>query len=170
MKMKRSGESTPDKSAVKALKVSDEETAAAPDDNAESEEDPQPKNKSLKSPKYAATSADWKDLIADTPQPPYYAVVFTNMRNTDNEAANQDYAKTAQRMVELGSQEPGFLGIESVRDGLGITVSYWADTESIKRWKQNCEHLVAQEKGQKQWYAAYKTRICKVERDYGFFS
>ena len=69
-------------------------------------------------------------------------------------------------MVKLASTEPGFLGIESVRDGLGITVSFWANLESIRHWKQHHEHLAAQAKGRKQWYAAFKTRICKVERDY----
>ena len=106
--------------------------------------------------------------IAETPQPPYYAVIFSSLRNAANdEGVNQDYATTADRMVELAAQEEGFLGVESVRDGLGITVSYWSDLESIKRWKGHCEHSIAQEKGQTQWYSSYKTRICLVERDYG---
>ncbi len=66
------------------------------------------------------------------------------------------------------SQQPGYLGHEGVRDGLGITISYWESLEAIRNWKQQSEHLVAQQKGRTDWYAAYKTRICKVERDYGF--
>lgn len=100
--------------------------------------------------------------IANTPEPPYYAVIFTNIKNDIDEG----YAEMADKMVELGSQQPGFLGIESVRDGLGITVSYWKDLESIKNWKKNTEHLVAQKLGRKKWYSAFKTRIAKVERDY----
>ena len=100
--------------------------------------------------------------IANTPEPPYYAVIFTNIKNDNDEG----YAEMADKMVELGSQQPGFLGIESVRDGLGITVSYWKDLESIKNWKKNTEHLVAQKLGRKKWYSAFKTRIAKVERDY----
>lgn len=100
--------------------------------------------------------------IADTPKPPYYAVIFTNLlsKNTDG------YEATAERMVELAMEQPGFLGIESVREELGITISYWQDLESIKNWKQNTEHLVAQKHGRETWYAEFKTRIAKVERDY----
>jgi heme-degrading monooxygenase HmoA len=73
----------------------------------------------------------------------------------------------ADRMMELAALQPGFLGVESVRDGLGITVSYWTDLESIRRWKSNVEHLAAQKMGREKWYASFKTRISKVERDYG---
>ncbi|MEP4534019.1 MAG: antibiotic biosynthesis monooxygenase [Cyclobacteriaceae bacterium] len=103
-------------------------------------------------------------MIAQTPKPPYYAVIFTSVR-TD---LNEGYAATAERMVELGSQMPGFLGIESAREEVGITVSYWDSLESIKAWKAVAEHKVAQESGRAKWYKAYKTRICLVERDYGF--
>lgn len=101
--------------------------------------------------------------IADTPEPPYYAVIFTSLRTE----VDADYAKTAARMVELAAEQPGFLGIESAREGLGITVSYWADLDAIARWKADAEHLAAQRLGRQQWYAAFKTRIAKVERDYG---
>ncbi len=103
-------------------------------------------------------------MIAQTPKPPYYAVIFTSYRTE----GDNGYGDMAQRMVELGSQMPGFLGIESVRDGLGITVSYWDSLESIRVWKQQAEHQIAQQQGRENWYTAYKTRICKVERDYGF--
>lgn len=103
-------------------------------------------------------------MIANTPSPPYYAVIFTNLR-TELEAGYHD---TADRMVELAQQQPGYLGHESVRDGLGITISYWDSLEAIRNWKQNAEHQLAQQKGRTDWYSHYKTRICKVERDYGF--
>ena len=102
-------------------------------------------------------------LIADTPTPPYYAVIFSSHRNDDIEG----YAETAARMVELAAQQPGFLGVESAREELGITVSYWSDLESIKRWKAHAEHRVAQQMGMDKWYSSYKTRIALVERDYG---
>ena len=102
--------------------------------------------------------------IAPTPTPPYYAVIFTSER-TDLEAG---YAETTARMLELASKQPGYLGVESARDGLGITVSYWASLEAIAAWKSNMEHLQAQEKGRMAWYQTYKTRICLVERDYEF--
>ena len=102
-------------------------------------------------------------LIADTPTPPYYAVIFSSHRNDDIE----DYAETAARMVELAAQQPGFLGVESAREELGITVSYWSDLESIKQWKAHAEHRVAQQMGMDKWYSSYKTRVALVERDYG---
>jgi len=101
--------------------------------------------------------------IAQTPEPPYYAVIFTNHRTEGDEG----YGAMADRMVELAAEQPGFLGVESVRDGLGITVSYWDSLEAIKHWKQNAEHKEAQRLGHEKWYASFKLRIAKVERDYG---
>ncbi len=103
-------------------------------------------------------------MIANTPPPPYYAVIFTNLHTPHLEG----YEATANRMVELAEQQPGFLGYESARDSVGITISYWENLEAIRNWKMNVEHLEAQNKGKTQWYKAFKTRICLVERDYEF--
>ncbi|WP_431095078.1 antibiotic biosynthesis monooxygenase family protein [Polaromonas aquatica] len=102
-------------------------------------------------------------MIAATPPAPYYAVIFTSLRTE----GDKGYGDMADRMVALAAQQPGFLGVESAREGLGITVSYWQDLASIKAWKMNAEHLVAQQTGRSDWYTHYKTRIAKVERDYG---
>ena len=102
-------------------------------------------------------------LLANTPQPPYYAVIFTSVR-TDN---NIGYAQTADKMLKLAEQQTGYLGAESAREDVGITVSYWSDLDSIKNWKTNTEHLEAQKTGHKLWYESFKVRISKVERDYG---
>jgi len=102
--------------------------------------------------------------IAATPATPYYAVIFTSLR-TDGE---NGYGKMAEAMEKLAATQPGFLGIESAREGLGITVSYWESLESIAAWKQNVQHLVAQERGRETWYEEFKVRVCRVERDYGF--
>ena len=101
-------------------------------------------------------------LIADTPSPPYYAVIFSNEQTDDLEG----YDETAARMEELAARQPGYLGFESARSGLGIAISYWSDLESIKRWTAEAEHRIAQETGKSKWYASYKTRIALVERDY----
>lgn len=103
-------------------------------------------------------------MIATTPQPPYYAVIFTSIR-TD---VDEEYADMATRMVELAKEQPGFLGVESARNQLGITVSYWDSADAIRRWKQHAEHLIAQQTGRSRWYESYRVRICKVERDYKF--
>ncbi|AAZ37904.1 antibiotic biosynthesis monooxygenase [Pseudomonas savastanoi pv. phaseolicola] len=98
---------------------------------------------------------------------PYFAVVFTSLRTSEE---GQTYADAAQRMVELARQQPGFLGVESARDehGLGITVSYWSDETAILAWKQQADHAQVREQGRARWYQAFTTRICKVERDYSF--
>lgn len=103
-------------------------------------------------------------MIAKTPSPPYYAVIFSNLRTEIDEG----YGEMADEMVLLAEQQPGYLGHESVRDGLGITISYWRNLEDIKKWKANTDHLIAQKYGREKWYSAYKTRIALVERDYGF--
>lgn len=103
-------------------------------------------------------------MIAKTPAPPEHAVIFSSL-NTDNV---DGYSAMADRMVELAEKQPGFLGVESARNELGITVSYWNDLASIKAWKQHAEHTIAQQEGGNKWYQYYKTRIEKVERDYGF--
>ncbi len=100
--------------------------------------------------------------IAQTPEPPYYAVIFTSFR----QPGDNGYAETAGKMVELASQQPGFLGIETTRDGVGITVSYWADMESIRNWGRNAEHLKAKQNGKDIWYEQFRTRIAKVEKEY----
>ena len=101
-------------------------------------------------------------MIAQTPHPPYFAVIFTSLL-TDND---DGYEGMAMLMEELAKDQPGYLGIESARSGIGITVSYWATVDAIKEWKNNLQHQVAQKLGKEQWYSAYKTRICLVERDY----
>lgn len=102
-------------------------------------------------------------LIANTPEPPYYAVIFTSLR-TDGD---QGYNAMAEKMVALAAEQAGFLGIESAREKVGITVSYWSDIDSIKRWKGNFEHKEAQRLGHAKWYSSFKVRIAKVEREYG---
>ena len=103
--------------------------------------------------------------IASTPEPPYVAVIFTSIRMPGDDG----YEAMAVEMVALGERQPGFLGIESVRDseGFGITVSYWASVEHARAWKAVAEHLGAQRLGRERWYRAYQARIATVERDYG---
>ncbi|WP_026223959.1 antibiotic biosynthesis monooxygenase family protein [Marinobacter gelidimuriae] len=101
--------------------------------------------------------------IAKTPSPPYYAVIFSSTRTE----GDHGYGAMADRMLELAAQQEGFLGIESAREDVGITVSYWASEESIKSWKQNAEHLEVQYLGHKAWYSEFKVRVAKVERAYG---
>lgn len=104
--------------------------------------------------------------LATTPDVPYYAVIFSSLRTP----GDNGYAKMADEMGELAANQPGFLGIESARgeDGLGITVSYWDSEASIRAWRENGRHLVAQKFGRENWYDRFWTRVCRVERVYDF--
>ena len=97
-------------------------------------------------------------------KPPYYAVIFTNTQ-TDN---LQGYDEMALKMEAMAQEQPGYLGMEHARSEVGITISYWESLEAIKNWKSHIEHQEAQNLGKLQWYSWYKTRICKVEREYEF--
>jgi heme-degrading monooxygenase HmoA len=103
-------------------------------------------------------------MIAKTPTPPYYAVIFTSLKTE----VENGYAEMSDKMMELAKDQSGFLGVESSREQIGITVSYWKDLESIQKWRDNPEHHVAQRKGKEAWYRQFTTRIAKVERDYNF--
>lgn len=105
--------------------------------------------------------------LARTLAPPYFAVIFASLRSAGDDAS---YEATAQRMLELACEQPGYLGVESARgaDGLGITVSYWSSLEAISAWREHAEHRLAQQYGREKWYAEYSLRICRVERAWSF--
>jgi len=99
-----------------------------------------------------------------TPEPPYYAVIFSSRRRPGDDG----YSDMSEKMAALAETMPGYLGVESARepDGFGITVFYWESEEAIANWKRNAEHLVAQRQGREKWYEEYATRVAKVERAY----
>jgi heme-degrading monooxygenase HmoA len=101
--------------------------------------------------------------LAHTPEPPYYAVIFSSLRNVQ---PDDRYDETAKRMLELAATQPGYLGVDEAREGVGITVSYWTDEASIAAWKRNADHEFAQYEGRTRWYDEYQLRIAKVERAY----
>ena len=108
--------------------------------------------------------SDDSDPIARTPEPPYTAVIFTSTR-TD---VDNGYARMSERMESLAQEQPGYLGIESAREDVGITVSYWRDEESARAWKQVAAHSVAQHRGREVWYRDYRVRVATVTREYGY--
>jgi heme-degrading monooxygenase HmoA len=102
--------------------------------------------------------------LARTPRPPYFAVIFTSLRST---ADGEGYGRAALEMVDLAAEQPGYLGVESVRDsaGVGITVSYWSSLESIRAWGQVAAHRQVQAQGRALWYEQFRLRICRVEEE-----
>ncbi|MGC1303436.1 MAG: antibiotic biosynthesis monooxygenase [Caulobacteraceae bacterium] len=103
-------------------------------------------------------------MLAQTPTPPYFAVIFSSLRTDGDDG----YAAMAALMEQLAEKQPGFLGVESARETLGITVSYWRDEQAIVAWKAEVQHAAAQRLGRERWYDAYRVRVAKVEREYGF--
>ena len=103
--------------------------------------------------------------IATTPEPPYFAVIFTS-RHTG--VAVAEYDTVANLMMELAAEQPGYLGVETAHDDIGITVSYWRDEASIRAWRLNVEHTVARARGRSEWYAEYVLRVARVERATAF--
>jgi len=103
--------------------------------------------------------------LARTPEPPYWVVVFTSVRD---ERPDDGYDETAARMFGLAARQHGFLGVDSAHADIGITVSYWADEASIASWKRDADHEFAQYEGRTRWYDAYEIRVARVERAYGF--
>lgn len=106
------------------------------------------------------------DRFAQLPAPPYYAVIFSSLRNSDDAAG---YQAAALRMLELAAAQPGYLGVESARgeDGFGITVSYWDSEAAIAAWKHQAEHAATRARGREHWYDHFELRVAKVERAYG---
>lgn len=105
-------------------------------------------------------------MFAETPQPPYYAVIFSSQKTHVDPA----YANAAMRMVQLASRQPGYLGVEhaSGADGFGITVSYWESLEAIAAWRAHAEHAVVQQEGRARWYDHYELRVARIERTASF--
>lgn len=100
---------------------------------------------------------------AATPDPPYYAVIFTSVRTP----GDHGYEEAAIEMLALASAQPGFLGFETARQEIGISGSYWRSLEAIRAWKEHATHRDAQSRAT-DWYASLRVRICRVVREYGF--
>lgn len=102
--------------------------------------------------------------LAGTPDPPYVAVIFTSIRAGEED---DGYSTTDTAMSRLATRQPGYLGVDSAREQIGITVSYWRDEASARSWKQVAGHTVAQRRGRERWYSDYRVHIAHVVRAYG---
>ena len=111
------------------------------------------------------TGAEATEGLARTPEPPYWVVIFSSRRNAQ---PGDQYDETAQRMLSLAAQQPGYLGVEEAAEHIAITVSYWADEASIAAWRRDADHAFAQYEGRTRWYDAYELRVARVERAHSF--
>ena len=99
-------------------------------------------------------------MFANAPKPPYYAVIFTSLRNE----GDLGYKDMSDKIETMAKNQPGYLGMESARNEIGITVSYWKDMESIQAWGAHPIHQEAKALGMKRWYKSYTSMIAEVER------
>lgn len=99
-------------------------------------------------------------MISSNDKAGHYAVIFTSKKGDDLEG----YGDMAAQMVDLASQQPGFVGIESFGEPpFGTTISYWESREAIAAWGRNADHRLAQQAGHGRFYETFALRICRIE-------
>jgi len=103
-------------------------------------------------------------FVKTLPKNHFYAVIFSSTKS-ENLAGYEEMDKIT---MDLASQQPGYLGYESVNNNdKSIFISYWENKESIENWRQNAIHKMAKQQAQ-QWYKRYLSQICLVESSYLF--
>lgn len=97
-----------------------------------------------------------------------YAVIFkAEMSDTLIDGSGDSYFEMAEQMRELALQEYGCVEFTSVTEGnYEISISYWDTLEQIKNWKQDPQHLIAQDLGRSQFYKSYHIQVVEVLREY----
>ncbi|KQS03062.1 antibiotic biosynthesis monooxygenase [Sphingomonas sp. Leaf357] len=95
------------------------------------------------------------------------AVIFLSRRTAVDDTG---YGEAADAMERLAATQPGYRGIVSTRgaDGLGITISYWADEAAAIAWRGNAEHAAIRERGRALWYDSYEVIVTQVDRHYAW--
>jgi heme-degrading monooxygenase HmoA len=95
------------------------------------------------------------------------AVIFMSKRS---DADVEGYAAAADDMRQAAERFPGYVGIWSARgaDGVGITVSYWANEDAARAWKADAAHAAIREQGRAKWYHWYDMAIAEVTRSYAW--
>jgi len=98
--------------------------------------------------------------IANTPQPPYYAVIAPAELSKDV----RGYPEMVSELLRLATEQPGFLGIEAcMMNDFALAVSYWESLDAIAGWRKNARHVIAKDAARKRWFSRYLTRIARVE-------
>ena len=80
--------------------------------------------------------------------------------------APDGYAEMAQEMLDLAKTMPGFIDVKSFKadDGERLTLVWWQDEDTLRQWRTNARHLVAQKAGRERWYQYYKLEVAEVKR------
>ena len=92
-------------------------------------------------------------------------VILFRSKLTD--AAADGYSDMATEMLTRAKQMPGFIDFKSFKsdDGERLSVIRWKDEETLKAWRDEPRHLVAQNAGRSKWYEYYKIEIAQVIRE-----
>jgi heme-degrading monooxygenase HmoA len=84
--------------------------------------------------------------------------------------AGDDYQAMNDEMQALVPQNPGFIDVKSFKaeDGERLTVVWWRDEESLREWRQQVRHRIAQKTGREKWYEYYNMEVASVIRESAF--
>src|SRR5262245_19138162 len=76
----------------------------------------------------------------------------------------------AAEMEDLARTMPGFVDVKAFKsdDGERLTVVWWENEETLKGWRENVRHRLAQRLGREQWYEYYKIEVAEVVRQNAF--
>jgi heme-degrading monooxygenase HmoA len=107
-------------------------------------------------------------LQMTTQRPGTVAVIFIAQRTQEDDTG---YSAAASAMDRMAASQPGYRGMDSTRgpDGLGITVSYWANDAAAKAWRDHPQHAAIREMGRGRWYSRYDLHVAEVTRSYDWF-
>lgn len=124
----------------------------------------------IESPLHHLPSLDEGLELLRTPDPPYYAIITTNIQSGKSQ---EEYDQTMQEMLKVVKKLPGFLGSETAYDQVAdgrrfkLGVTYWSNLEAISSWREHAQHMRVKKRGKELWYDEHNTRICHVISQYG---
>ena len=87
------------------------------------------------------------------------------------EGKKDDYLEIAADLRPLLEKIDGFISIERfsslAEEGKILSLSFWRDEDAVRVWRNTEAHRLAQKKGCKGVFHAYRLRVANVNRDYG---
>jgi heme-degrading monooxygenase HmoA len=81
----------------------------------------------------------------------------------------EEYETVGERMAELVSGIPGFVGMDYAEvDGGELLVARFESHEALAEWRNHPEHQAAQQLGRERFFASYRIEVCDEVRSYGY--
>ena len=95
------------------------------------------------------------------------AVIF---EFTPAEGRFPEYMKLVDTLREDLAKAEGFISLERFESitnkGKFVSLQFWQDEESVRKWRNLQRHREAQKKGRGGIFKSYRLRIAEVTRDY----